>query len=105
MVKNNWMKCVCGKIAYYTKDLTFNGYVVDGWKCKHCNEAYLNPIEAERILILNKLKKQRFNLKLNRVKSNLILRLPKQVGEVLKLKNGDELKLTLNKKDQIILFK
>ncbi len=96
------MKCVCGKIAQHKEHLTFNGHDVDGWKCS-CGEVYYNPEEAERILLLNKLQKMKYHLKLSKVKSNLILRLPKEVGEVLHLESGDEVELGLKNAKEIIV--
>ena len=58
------MKCVCGKIAIYKRNLKFNNYEIDGWLCTSCGEVYYNPDKAERILLINKLKKQKFHLKL-----------------------------------------
>jgi len=51
------MICVCGKIAGYKANMKFNGYPIDGWECKSCGEAYYNPEKAERVLLINKLKK------------------------------------------------
>jgi len=49
------MKCVCGKIAKYAKNLRFNNEKIDGWKCDSCKEEYYNPEKVEKILLLNKL--------------------------------------------------
>lgn len=85
----------------YKKNLQFNQYKIDGWQCGKCGEEYFEPAQAQRILLLNKLKHKGFELKLNRVKSNLILRIPKEVGEAMNLneksivtfmvKNGKEI--------------
>jgi hypothetical protein len=99
----NGMKCPCGHMAVYRKNLRFNQYTLDGWKCKHCGEEYYNPLKAEQILLLNKLKKHKFRLKLSQVKSNLILRIPKDVGTALDLHKGDEVSLGLDKEGKIII--
>ncbi len=96
------MKCVCGKIAQYNEHLKFNGYDIEGWECS-CGEIYYHPEKAERILLLNRLQKTKYRLKLNRVKSNLILRIPKEVGEVLHLEGGDEVELGLKNAKEIIV--
>ncbi len=54
------MKCVCGKIAEYKDNLKFNQVNIDGWACS-CGETYYNPIKAEKILLINKLKKKNSN--------------------------------------------
>ena len=96
------MKCVCGKTAKYEKNLKFNKYDIDGWKCA-CGEIYYNPEKAEKILLLNKLKKSKYHLKLSKVKSNLILRIPKEIGEALNLDKGAEVEFSLRDSDEIII--
>lgn len=97
------MKCACGKIARYVEHLKFNNYDIDGWECDSCGEAYYNPEKAEKILLLNKLKKHKYHLKLSQVKSNLILRIPKEIGEVLNLKKGEEVEFGLKDANEIII--
>ena len=99
----NGMKCACGKIARYSNNLKFNGYKIDGQKCKYCNESYYNPEKAEKILLLNKLKKTKYLLKLGQIKSNLIVRIPKDISCALNLQKGAEVELKLKDKDKIIL--
>lgn len=96
------MKCFCGKIADYKQSLKFNGYDIDGWKCR-CGEVYYNPEKAEKILLLNKLQKMKYHLKLSKVKSNLILRIPKEVGEALDLQSGDRVELGLKNTKEIVV--
>jgi hypothetical protein len=95
------MKCACGKTAKYVTKLNFNGYTIDGWECPSCGEAYYNPEKAERILLINKLKKQKYNLKLSQVKSNLVLRIPKEVSDVLNLRKGGEVEFSLKDSNEI----
>jgi rRNA maturation protein Nop10 len=97
------MRCVCGKVARYKKDLRFNQYTLDGWECPHCGEVFFNPVQAEKILLLNKLKKNMFRLRLSQVKSNLILRIPKQVSTALDLHKGDEVSLGMDKQGRIVI--
>lgn len=88
MKKQDGIKCACGKIAASRKNLKFNGFTIDGWVCIACKETYYEPMQAERILLLNKLMRERFHLKLSQIRSNLVIRIPKEVGEVLKLRKG-----------------
>jgi|SRR3989339_1558096 len=95
------MKChKCGKQMKYAHSLKFNNYELGGWVCS-CGETYYNPEQAERILLLNKLKKKGFKLKLNTVKSNQIIRLPKQISELWYYPK--EIDLRLIEKDRIIV--
>ncbi|MEW6329172.1 MAG: hypothetical protein AB1468_03585 [Candidatus Micrarchaeota archaeon] len=89
---NKSMRCVrCGGTARPAK-LSFQGFGIDGWKCA-CGEEYFDPAQAERILTLNKLKRQAVEAKLGRIKSNLILRIPKAVEHALKLQTGGLVKI------------
>lgn len=84
------MKCQkCGKKMKYVKELRFNEFRIDGWKCG-CGEIYYEPEQAQRILLLNKLRKEAIRAKLGRIRSNLILRLPKDVEQALSLKKGED---------------
>ena len=84
------MKChKCGKAMKYIKGMKFNEYKIDGWKCS-CGEVYYNPEQAQKILLLNKLKKESIRAKLGKIRSNLILRLPKDVETALDLEKGED---------------
>ena len=72
----------------YTKEMEFNSYKIDGWKCA-CGEVYYNPEQAQRILILNKLKHHAPKVKLGRIRSNLIMRVPKDIEYALDLEKGE----------------
>lgn len=87
----------------HVKGMRFNKYKIDGWRCS-CGEEYFDPEQAQRILLLNKLKKQKFHLKLNQVKSNLILRIPKEVSEALDLKNGEEVEFRLKDEKKMMII-
>ncbi len=96
------MKCVCGKMAEYRENLKFNNHDIDGWVCESCGEQYYNPEKAEKILLMNKIQKMKYNLKLNQIKSNLIVRIPKEVSDALDLHNGEEVELVLKEKNIIL---
>ena len=84
------MKChKCGKSMKYTKGIDFNEYKIDGWKC-FCGEIYYEPEQAQRILLLNKLKKETIRAKLGKIRSNLIVRLPKDLENALNLQKGED---------------
>lgn len=91
--KDNWMICACGRKAYGAK-LHFLGQDIDGWKCK-CGEDYHDPVQAERLLLMNKLKNAGIEVKLGRIKSNLIVRIPKRIEQALELRKGEKLILKI----------
>lgn len=84
------MKCnKCGKTMKYLKGMKFNEYKIEGWKCS-CGEIYYNPEQAQKILLLNRLKKEAIRAKLGKIRSNLILRLPKDIEYALGLEKGKD---------------
>lgn len=80
----------------YVREINFNEYIIDGWKCS-CGEIYFNPEQVQKILLLNKLKKETLRAKLGRIRSNLILRLPRDVETILNLHQGEEVLLKVDK--------
>lgn len=82
-------------------NVKFNQYTLEGYKCV-CGEIYYEPDQAERILLLNKLRKMLYRIKLNKVKSNLILRIPKDVSDALALKEGEEITLAVKNKEIVV---
>ena len=73
----------------FVKGLKFNKYKIDGWKCA-CGEIYYDPEQAQKILLLNKLKKEAIRAKLGKIRSNLIVRLPKDLENALDLEKGED---------------
>ena len=83
------MKCnKCSKVMKYFKGMKFNEYLIDGWKCS-CGEIYYDPEQAQKVLLLNKLKKEVLKAKLGKIRSNLILRLPKDLEHAFNLEKGE----------------
>ena len=98
------MKCIrCKKMMEYGKNwIKFNGFKIDGWKCK-CGESYTDTEQTEMILILNKLKKQGTKAKLGKIRSNIILRIPKDVETALGLHEGEIVTLKVEDRELRII--
>ena len=97
------MRChKCNKPMKYVKGMKFNEYIIDGWKCS-CGEIFYNPEQAQKILLLNKLKKAAIRAKLGKIRSNLILRLPKDVETALDLEKGEDVLITVEDKGMKIV--
>jgi len=75
-------------------NLSFKGNRLEGWKCS-CGEVYFESASIERILLANKLRKEIIKAKLGRIRSNLILRLPKEIESALGLKQGESVIIKL----------
>lgn len=86
----------------YVKGMKFNEYKIDGWKCS-CGEIYYSPEQAQKILLLNKLKKEVIRAKLGKIRSNLILRLPKDLENALNLEKGESVLIKVEDKGFKIL--
>ena len=83
------MKCKKdGKTMKFVKGIKFNEYSINGWKCS-CGEIYYDPEQAQKVLLLNKLKKEVLKAKLGKIRSNLILRLPKDLEHAFNLEKGE----------------
>ena len=88
-MKQKKMTChQCGKNMRHGK-LKFNEHSIDGWTCS-CGEIYYDSQQAQRILLLNKLRKETVRAKLGKVRSNLVLRLPKNVQTAFDLEKGED---------------
>ncbi len=94
------MKCVkCGETAKEAR-LSFQGHQIDGWKCR-CGEEYFDPEQAEKILMLNRIRNKKFRVKLGRMRSNLIIRMPKELERTLGLEKGGEMILQATARKKI----
>ncbi len=101
--KTKGMDCVkCGAMARPAKT-SFQGIIIDGWKCAKCGEVYYDPGQAQRILLLHKLEHEELEAKLGRVKSNLILRIPRAVEAGLGLKEGEKIRLRVRNATELTL--
>ena len=81
----------------YVKGIKFNAYSIGGWRCS-CGEVYYDPKQAQRVLLLNKLKNEVIKAKLGKIRSNLILRLPKDVEHALNFEKGKDVLIKLEGK-------
>lgn len=89
------MKCpTCNKSMNHVRQMQFNEHRLDGWRCS-CGEVIFNPEQVQRVLLLNKLRREAIRATLGQVRSNLILRLPKDVEQALDLHKGEEVLLSV----------
>ncbi|MDP3728946.1 MAG: AbrB/MazE/SpoVT family DNA-binding domain-containing protein [bacterium] len=97
------MKCYkCGKGMSFKKGIPFNEYTINGWICS-CGEKYYDSEQAQKVLLQNKFRKKELRAKLGQIKSNLIIRVPKEVESALQLKKGKEVIIKMEKKGFLVL--
>ncbi|MBU1201362.1 MAG: AbrB/MazE/SpoVT family DNA-binding domain-containing protein [Nanoarchaeota archaeon] len=98
------LKCAfCGSRTIPKNGMKFNSYDIDGWKCTKCKEEYYDPIQAQRILLINKLRDKSYKLSVNKVKSNLVLRIPKDVSDAMGLNDKSTVDFKLKNNKEIII--
>jgi len=89
MKKRSGLECAsCGKVARKTK-LRFQGFDIDGWKCR-CGEEYFHPEQAQKILLLNKVLNKEYKVKIGQIRSNLIIRIPAELANALDFQKGED---------------
>src|SRR3989338_6172952 len=82
------MKCnKDGKTMKFIKGIKFNEYSIDGWKCS-CGEIYYDPAGTKSAAV-EQTKKEVLKAKLGKIRSNLILRLPKDLEHAFSLEKGE----------------
>ena len=64
------------------------GLKVRGWECSKCKDAVLHPEDAQRTLLLSKLKRG-LSVKIGELGSSLVVRIPKEEAKLYKLSKGE----------------
>lgn len=102
MKRNIWEaehKSLCGAIMK-KKIFTFEGIKVRGWECNECSESILHPDDAQKVFVLNKLKRG-ITIKVGELGNSLIMRIPKEIAEFYKISKGEALKLKAENQKKI----
>lgn len=73
------------------------GMKVRAWKCVKCGETDLHPEDAQRMLVLNKMK-HGIPVKVGELGESLIIRFPKEVAEFYNISKGEEVTLKAGNK-------
>lgn len=80
-------KSVCGTVMK-KKTFALDGIKVRGWECPKCDESVLHPHDAQRVFVLNKLKRG-IPVKVGELGNSLIMRIPKEIAEFYNLSKGE----------------
>lgn len=89
------IKCLCGKLAKPTRKMNLEGYSVRGWECLSCGEKFINPEDANFVLAIKKLEKEKLKGKITKTGNSYALRLPKKLVDSVGYKVGDVVEINL----------
>jgi hypothetical protein len=80
---------VCSWKMQKTK-VTVQGMQIRAWECAKCSETVLHPEDAQKIFVLNKLRKG-IPVKVGRLGTSLMVRFPKEFTEYYNIEKGRDL--------------
>ncbi len=70
--------------------VTIQGLPVRAWECGKCKETVLHPEDAQKVMVLNKLK-QGIPVKVGKLGEALMVRLPKELTQFYRIEKGEDL--------------
>ena len=83
MKRNLWNavhKCTKCNSSMSKKTLVVEGIKVRGWECSKCKDTVLHPEDAQKMLLISKLKRG-LSVKIGALGSSLVVRIPKEIAE------------------------
>lgn len=95
-------KCTKCNSLMKKKNFTIEGTNVRGWECVKCKDAVIHPEDAQKMLLLNKLKRG-FSVKIGELGKSLIVRIPKEVANLYKLSKGEKITMKAESDNSIEL--
>jgi len=84
------------------KKLKIEGMSVRGWECKKCGETVLHPEDAQKVLLLNRLKAG-IPAKVGVSGGSMFVRFPKQIARYYHLKAGEIVNLKVKDRETLAL--
>lgn len=82
--------CIACNKEMKKKMFKMEGIDVRGWECPHCHDSVLHQEDAQKMFLLNKLKKG-LPIKIGALGNSLILRIPKEIENHYKLSKGEQI--------------
>ena len=95
-------KCSKCDAVMKRKEMTIEGEKVRGWECAKCDETVLHPQDAQRMLLLSKLKRG-LSVKIGELGKSLIVRIPKEVASLYNLSKGEQVTIKAESDSKIEL--
>lgn len=83
-------RCLKCNLVMKRKQFSIEGANVRGWECVKCNETSLHPDDAQKMLLLSKLKRG-LAVKVGRLGKSLVVRIPKEMAQLYKLSKGENI--------------
>jgi predicted oxidoreductase len=87
--------CFCGGWAKPIKNMNLDGYIVRGWECSSCGEKFIHPADAQYVLAIKKLEREKLEGKITKAGNSYALRLPKKLVDALGYKVGEKIEIVL----------
>ena len=95
-------KCTKCNSSMKKKNLVVEGTDVRGWECIKCKDTVLHQEDAQRMLLLSKLKRG-FSVKIGELGKSLVVRIPKEVAKLYKLSKGEQITIKAESDNKIEL--
>jgi hypothetical protein len=84
------------------KRLGIEGRDARGWECTKCKDMVLHPEDAQRILLLSKVKKG-VSVTVGELGNSFVVRIPKEIAEFYKLSKGEQITMKAESRNKIEL--
>jgi len=78
------IRCPNCKVWMNRTIVRLQGIRVRAWRCPKCKEEAFHPIDTEKALLINKLKKQGIEVKVGELKDGPYVRFPKGLSSVIR---------------------
>ena len=83
-------KCTKCNSSMRKKNLVVEGTNVRGWECVKCKDTVLHPEDAQRMLLVSKLKRG-LSVKVGELGKSLVVRIPKDIAKLYNLSKGEQI--------------
>ncbi len=105
-MKDIWENTImCNECSAKTKKnvIRKDGFEIRVWQCQKCGKEWYHPIDSNRYLQWNKLRNEKFKVKLRQVGNSFAVSIPKELVRFEQLKTGEKGEWTLETPNKLIL--
>ncbi len=97
------MICPTDKKPMAKKTFHMEGFEIRGWHCKKCGEEAFHGEDAEIYLLYKKLQKNPAKAKVGVLGKSTVLRIKKEIADVLGLEKGSEIKIRIEPPRKVVI--